>query len=98
MAGMGKPKTGGRVLGTPNKKTADLHAKCEARGLDPFDLLLDFCGEAPMEVRLSALKIICEYLYPKRKAIELSGEVNNPFMEKSLEELEVLVKEKLENK
>lgn len=98
MSTLGHPRYGGRAKGTPNKKTLDLHAKCAAKGIDPFELLLEFCGEAPMEIRLAALKEICSYLYPKRKAIEHSGEINNPYLEKSLEELEILVEQKLREK
>lgn len=33
-------KTGGRVKGTPNKKTQDLLEKAEELGVDPFEILL----------------------------------------------------------
>lgn len=98
---MGAPKGhpkypgAGRKKGTPNKTTEALFAKCEAKGIDPWDLLLEFCGPAEPNLRFAALKEICQYLYPKRKALEHSGEINNPFLEKSEKELERLVKEKL---
>lgn len=90
-------KTGGRQKGTPNKRALsdDLLAKCEARGIDVFDMLLDFTGEAPMELRLAALKELMRYLYPQKKAIEHSGEILNPYLQKPIEELEALVKAKL---
>lgn len=100
MAARGQPKTGGRKAGTPNRNTTDLMAKCEARGVDVFDLLLEYVTEpCDMHVRLSALKELAQYLYPKRKAIEHSGQVDtNPYAELTLEELEQRVAEKLKAK
>lgn len=96
----GLPKSGGRVKGVPNKTShaLELHEKCKARGIDVFELLLDFCGEAPMELRLNAIKELMKYLYPQRKAIEHSGEINNPYLKMTVEELEKEVKAKLKEK
>jgi hypothetical protein len=91
-------KTGGRVKGTPNRKTQTLMEQCEAKGIDPWAMLLEFTGPAPMELRFAALKEICNYLYPKRKAVEHSGEISNPYLQMELAELEKLVKEKLKKK
>lgn len=86
----------GRKKGTPNKSTLSLEQKCIEKGIDPFELLLEYVTEpCPMELRFKALQEICSYLYPKRKAIEHSGEIKNPYLEKSLDELERLVKQKL---
>lgn len=76
MGAKGKPKDpgSGRKKGTLNKNTQDLMAKCEARGVDVFDCLLEYVTTpSTMELRLSALKELCQYLYPKRKALEVSG-------------------------
>lgn len=89
----------GRKKGTPNKMTQDLMKICEEEGVDPFRALLLVYKQAHIaDTKLSALKEICQYVYPKRKAIEHSGEINNPFEHMSLEELEIRVKEKLDNK
>lgn len=69
----GKPRAEGvgRKKGTPNRKTADLLAKCEAKGVDVFELMLEYAIH-PCEptLRFQALKELCQYIYPKRKAIE----------------------------
>lgn len=91
--GAKRPEGAGRKKGTPNRKTQELLAKCEASGVDPFDVLLLICkGIEEMivkddkgkekrisipvktENRLAAAKELCQYLYPKRKAIELTSE------------------------
>lgn len=97
----GTPKTGGRVKGSLNKKTIhfDLQAKCDALGVDPFQKLLEYMVyPCEPDIRLQAIKEACKYLYPQRKAVEHSGEIANPYLEKSVEELEALVKAKLKEK
>lgn len=47
------------------------------------------------ESRLQAAKEALKYVRPILKAIEHSGEISNPYLNKSVDELEVLVKEKL---
>lgn len=91
----------GRKAGVKNKRTIhfDLQAKCDAAGVDPFQKLLEYLVyPCEPELRLQAIKETCKYLYPQRKAIEHSGEINNPYLEKSIEELEALVKAKLKEK
>lgn len=94
-----KPEGSGRKIGTPNKGVSELMAKCEAMGVDPWEKLIEFLvfpGEP--QIRLQALKEICQYLYPKRKSLEHSGELNNTYLELPLDELESLVKQKLKKK
>lgn len=91
----GSPKTGGRVSGTPNKKTEELFEKCARLGCDPFEALLHLVSHKEPYIQLGALKEVCKYLYPQRKAIVHSGEITNPYLQKSIDELEELVKEKL---
>ena len=77
----GHKKVGGRVKGTPNKKTCLAEDMAKEMGVDPFKLLLMFCGNKfedlgysqsiPMDLRLSAIKDACNYIIPKRKTIEL---------------------------
>lgn len=79
MALKGQPKDpgSGRQKGVPNKKTQDLMEKCEARGIDVFDLLLEYVvTPCPMELRFQALKELCQYLYPKRKALDISANLD----------------------
>lgn len=95
----GHKRVGGRKPGTPNKNSLDLHAKCEAKGIDPFEKLLEYL-EFPGEpnIRLQAIKEICKYLYPQRKAIEHSGEIANPYLKMPIEDLEKEVKARLKKK
>lgn len=71
----GKPRhpNAGRKKGTPNKSSQDLMAKCEAKGLDVFEAMVDFAmNSSEVSVRVTMLKELAGYLYPKRKALEVS--------------------------
>lgn len=74
-------RRGGRGKGTPNKDTLDLYAKCEALKIDPFDELLKMAADKGLkeELRLKALTEVSQYLYSKRKAIELSNKEDQGF-------------------
>lgn len=97
----GRPKTpgSGRKAGVPNRNTLSLEQKCASKGIDVFDLLLEYViHPCPMELRFKAIQELCSFLYPKRKAIEHSGEISNPYLAMEFDELEKLVKEKLKKK
>lgn len=71
----GTPKNpeSGRKKGVPNKRSQDLHDICEAKGISPFEALLDLASKGEKEeTRLGALKEVCQYLWPKKKAVEHS--------------------------
>lgn len=70
-------KTGGRVAGTPNRKTADAAALLEGLGCSPLESMAKIADDENVDVaiRLSALKDLASYLYPKRKAVELNASV-----------------------
>lgn len=98
----GSPRVGGRQKGTPNKSSLTILEKLAAfdngAGFDPVTEALNLYTLIHADNPLVAVKIpltLMEYIYPKRKAIEHSGEINNPYLNKSVEELEALVKEKL---
>lgn len=98
MGKKGLPKTGGRKKGCPNKKTQELRECAERLGVNPFEVLLLFAEGnwkalgynrsviAP-PVRARAAAEACQYLHPKRKAIEHSGEIKSP--ESELSDLEL---------
>lgn len=65
-------KTGGRRPGSLNKRTTVLE-KCEAIGLDPFQALAEIANDKMHEHQFLALKELCQYVEPKRKAVEVSG-------------------------
>ena len=73
---MKRPEGAGRKKGTPNKRTEALFEKCERMGVDPFASLLEFANHPDPMLRLAALKEICSYLYPKKKAIEVTEKLN----------------------
>lgn len=92
----GHPRYGGRGPGTPNKRRS-IYEVCDALGLDPFAELAKIAQSSAEEgARLAALRELCQYLEPKKKALEHSGELNNPFAHLTLEELQEMNKKKLE--
>lgn len=105
MAGLGRRDgVSGRRKGSPNKKTLALMEKAQALGIDPFEILLLFAkgdcvalGYPPGSIdpvsRLKAASDACQYLYPKRKAIQLDDGRNpaeDPLPGLSDEELDEL--------
>lgn len=70
-------KTGGRIAGTPNRKTADVAALLEGLGCSPLESMARIADDATVDVsiRLSALKDLASYIYPKRKAVEINASV-----------------------
>lgn len=70
----------GRKKGTPNKKSQALIDKCNEFGVDPFAILLDFAkNSVDPKMKFDAAKEVSQYLYPKRKATEISMEEENGF-------------------
>jgi len=73
-AKVGHPKYGGRKKGSKNKKTEELFEICARKKLTPFEALIDLALSTDDEgIKLGALKELCQYLYPKRKAVEVSS-------------------------
>ena len=78
----GYPRSGGRAKGTPNKKTAEvrellLSLKCDpVRGM----ALIAMNKKNPAELRGRMYSELAQYLFPKRKAIEVSGEDGGPYV------------------
>lgn len=67
-------KTGGRQKGTPNKDTAWLHDICEQEGVMPFrEMIIAAKQIDEPKSRCDAFEKVSQYLYPKRKAMELTG-------------------------
>lgn len=76
----GLPKTGGRKRGTPNKSTLGLQASLEAQGVDIVALLAETLPALSADKRADVLIDLMNYLYPKRKAVEVSStnSINDP--------------------
>jgi len=70
----------GRPKGSPNKRSSIIERMLEHKGADPLgfmaDLILD--EDADRQLRFNAAKELAQYVAPKRKAIELTGEGSRP--------------------
>lgn len=72
-------KTGGRQKGTPNKVTQDIQAKLDALGCDPIQGMAEIAAEArrtgDLNLAGTMYKELAQYVAPKRKAVEVQGDV-----------------------
>lgn len=68
----GHKKKGGRVKGTPNKRTEALEAIFAKYQVNPAEELLKVLPTLDDKLRVEVLLNLMQYLYPKRKAIEHS--------------------------
>jgi hypothetical protein len=73
----GRPKTGGRQAGVVNKKT-QMREALEDLGVDPLKALIDLIPQLEPDEQAQHFKDLLAYLYPKRKAIELSQDPDSP--------------------
>lgn len=94
-------KTGGRRPGSKNKRTSVLEI-CEESGLDPFRELARIGGDRSDPNQFGALKELCQYIEPKKKAVEVSGGLDlrvqqelDALMGLSEEELQALLKKEI---
>lgn len=73
----GRAKTGGRKKGTPNKKTKEL---MEVLGsFDPAEKLVQIYNETDnLELKAGICKDLLKYIYPQRKAVEMTGDIELP--------------------
>lgn len=65
-----REKTGGRVKGTPNKRTQFLSDALEGYDFDIPKLLVELYPSLVTDKKLDLLLELVQYLYPKRKALE----------------------------
>ena len=70
----------GRPPGMKNKRTIALEEKLAAMGCDPIEFIASvmFDDANPIDLRMKAATELAPYLWPKRKAIEHTGEVSAP--------------------
>jgi len=68
----GLPKSGGRIRGTPNKKTGEIAKKLRKLGCDPIEGLAKIAldPESKPELKVRCLAELAQYLYPKRKPVD----------------------------
>lgn len=73
-------KTGGRQKGTPNKPKQELLAKIQEQypGYHPVMAMAALANDedAPDFLRFQANKEVAQYIEPKRKALEVTGELD----------------------
>lgn len=74
----GKPKTGGRVKGTPNRvnaETKETFAKIVEKYGDPLMALAEmaFDPQHDITIRQNSMKEVVKYGYAQLKSIELTG-------------------------
>lgn len=62
----------GRSKGTPNKRTLDLQEKIDKLGLHPLEGLSKIIPDLESDAKAHVYLSLLPYLYPKRKAIEVS--------------------------
>jgi hypothetical protein len=76
----GLPKTGGRTKGTPNKKSEALLRKLEKLGCDPIEGLakIALAPETKLDLKVRCYAELAQYVYPKRKAVDLGGQDDEP--------------------
>jgi hypothetical protein len=71
----GYPKTGGRLPGTPNKRTVYARQIIEEHGADPVEMLAKTMNDekVPLDLRTDCAKALLPYVYPKLSAVEVTG-------------------------
>ena len=69
-------RRGGRQPGTPNKRTADVAEKLAALGCDPIAGMATIAMNIknPVDLRGRMYAELAQYIAPKRKALEHSGD------------------------
>lgn len=84
----GSVKTGGRQKGSKNQITSSRDKKiedfCETYSCDPIESLFSIASNinTPIDIRVSILKELAQYIYPKKRAIEVEAtESQNPFIQ-----------------
>ncbi len=83
----GHKRIGGRTKGTPNKASLPIAETCAFYGCDPLQAMIE-CLKKP-EYRFAAAKELLQYIYPKRKALDITLE------HFTLEEIEAFLRVKL---
>ncbi len=71
-------KTGGRIAGTPNKRTAEYMAGLLESGLDPLEFMLSVMRDekADKHMRCDMAKSVAPYFYARRQDDGISMNIN----------------------
>lgn len=82
MAHGGKRPGAGRKNGSKARKTICVQEKLEKLGCDPIEGMVEIAREAMAKedytLAASMFKELAQYVAPKRKAVEISGDQENP--------------------
>jgi hypothetical protein len=72
-------KTGGRLRGTLNRRTMDIHALLAKMGCDPIEGMARIAMDCsnPVEIRARMYAELAQYVAPKRKAVQVEASVAN---------------------
>lgn len=101
--GRTRPEGAGRRKGIPNKWTKPLFDICTEIGIDPFrEMVIAASKITNYKEKVDACEKVCQYLHPKRKAIEHTANVDPAILEAaealsslSVEELKKIIKEEI---
>lgn len=74
----GSPKTGGRKRGVPNKKTQVFQEALDSHGIDVVSQLAEILPHLDSAKRADVLLHLLAYQFPKRKAVEITGQNGLP--------------------
>lgn len=70
----------GRPKGSKNKNKYDVAAKLDLAGCDPVTEMVQMIRDPDVkpEVKANLLKELVKYIAPQQKAVEVSGDADNP--------------------
>jgi hypothetical protein len=77
-AGHAKPENSGRQKGVPNRKTLILKEALDQLGHDLPTKITDLLPQLPPDKQMDVYLELMQYVYPRRKAVELSGHDGGP--------------------
>ena len=71
-------KTGGRIRGTPNRRSLDIQAMLDALGCNPIEgmAILAMDEATPIDIRARMYAELAQYVAPKRRASEVQQTTN----------------------
>ena len=66
-------KTGGRIRGTPNRRSLDIQAMLDALGCNPIEGMARLAMDeaTPIDIRARMYAELAQYVAPKRRASEV---------------------------
>lgn len=85
--GQQKPAGSGRKRGAPNKRTLDLESTLARHGLDVVGKIAEILPSLPAEKQADVLIDMMSYLFPKRRAVEQTVEVQASGPESNFSEM-----------